>query len=182
MHLPVLVTPASAPVSLANAKLHLHVDHTDDDTAITAFINAATIHVGRTTRYAVGTQTWRQDFDSFSTIIRLPIGPAASITSITYRDTAGDSTTVSGSNYELFTDALGPYVRFKDAYSLPSNLYQAGAVRITWVAGEATVPEDIVAAIKLIIGDLYQNREAKVGNDIIENQTVKNLLSTYRVF
>lgn len=44
------------------------------------------------------------------------------------------------------------------------------------------VPDDIKAAAFLIIGDLYENREAKiVGSQVVENSAVMNLLYPYRV-
>ncbi len=44
------------------------------------------------------------------------------------------------------------------------------------------VPPDLQAAILLIIGDLYENREGQfVGVAAAENQTVQNLLHFHRV-
>ncbi len=43
-------------------------------------------------------------------------------------------------------------------------------------------PPDVKAAILLIIGDLYENREGQfVGVQVAENQTVQNLLHFHRV-
>lgn len=44
------------------------------------------------------------------------------------------------------------------------------------------VPPDVQAAILLIIGDLYENREGQfVGIAVSENQTVQNLLHFHRI-
>lgn len=182
MHLPVLVDPADLVLSVEDAKAHLYVDHSDDDEIIEAFIEAATAHVERVTGYVLGLQTWQQDFDDFSSILRLPIGPVSEIDSVTYRTEAGVETPVDEANYEQLADPLSSYVRFKDDYSLPSDLYEVGAVRVTWIAGQEVVPPPLIASIKLILGDLYQYREAKIDGSIIENPTVKALLSTYRIY
>lgn len=46
---------------------------------------------------------------------------------------------------------------------------------------EDEIPYSIQAALLLIVGDLYENREAQITGDTINpNQTVKNLLYPYR--
>lgn len=165
--------------------MHLRVDpdNHDDDVDIAAFVKAATMHVERVTNYVAGIQqTWRQDFDGFCSVMRLPVGPVTAVSSITYKDEAGSPTTVNASDYDLLSDQLGSYVRFKDDYAYPSNLYEVAAVRVTWTAGQEAPPEPLVSAVKLIVGDLYYNREGQIDGSIQENPTVRALLSTYRVF
>lgn len=44
------------------------------------------------------------------------------------------------------------------------------------------LPPSIRAAILLVVGDLYENRESQiVGVSVSKNQTVENLLNFYRV-
>ncbi len=62
----VLVTaPTEEPVSLAEAKLHLRVDYSNDDLLIAALITAARQHAENDTGRALVTQTWRQVLDQF---------------------------------------------------------------------------------------------------------------------
>lgn len=211
MYAPVLVTaPSAQPFTLDELKKHLRVDTesgdepTIEDTMIEAYQKAAIDHIERSCGVALEEQTWRIDFDNFGCRMRLPKQPAIAIDSVSYRNVEGQLATVAADDYALMSDSIGPYVRFKDAFSAPNGLYQVGAVSVTWTAGHAitpaveadpetdppveaadsvdTVPPAIKAAILLMVGDLYENREAKVGNDIQENPTVKALLSTYRVF
>lgn len=146
MHRPVLITPAeSAPVSLAEAKAHLRVDHTDDDVLIEGLIRAATEHfdgwTGILGRCLVD-QTWRQDFDDFARELCLPLGPVITISGVTWRNTAGQVATVPGSAYDLRTDAGGrSLVRFDVDYAFPSGLHESRAVAVTYRAGYATIPE-----------------------------------------
>lgn len=169
MYRPVLVTPPqTTPVSLAEAKAHLRVDHDDDDELITAMIAAATDHVdgwsgvlGR----ALVTQTWRQDFDCFHACLRLPLAPAVSITAVKYVDPDGVEQTVDSNNYELRSDGDGPYVQFFTTFAAPAISLEGKAVSVTYVAGygEADdVPAPIRHAMLLMIGHWYDNREAAV--------------------
>ncbi|KFC62773.1 hypothetical protein FF80_03340 [Devosia sp. LC5] len=145
MHSPVLVTaPAMTPVSLPEAKVQLAVDHDEHDDMITAFIAAAVDHLDGWTGIlgrALVEQTWRQDFDSFSGCMRIALAPVISITSITYRNAAGQISTVTSSDYTLLADALGPYVEFKSDFERPSDLNETKPVSLTYLAGYPTTPE-----------------------------------------
>src|SRR5690606_10673336 len=70
MHRPVRVTPpAIQPVTLAEAKLHLRVDHDDEDALISNLIQAATGHLDGWTGilgHCLVEQVWRQDHDRFA--------------------------------------------------------------------------------------------------------------------
>ncbi len=54
-----LTGPALEPVSLADVKAHLRVDHDDDDALLTAAIVAARVHVESATRRVLIEQEWR---------------------------------------------------------------------------------------------------------------------------
>jgi len=163
MYAPVrTVAPATTPVSVSEAKAHLRVDGSDEDTLIGALVASATSHLdgysgvlGR----AIITQTWRQDFDDFSTRLRLPLFPVASISSVTYRDANGTTQTVSAANYALLCDDRGYYVRFIDDYDPPIVYDDGPAVSVTYVA-EATAPPGLMHAIKLLVGAWFADREA----------------------
>jgi uncharacterized phiE125 gp8 family phage protein len=177
--------PASEPVTLVEAKLHCRVDHTDDDNLINGLISAATGHLdgwsGILGRCLI-TQSWRQDYDAFADTLRLPLGPAASITSITYYDGDNTQQTLATSVYGLFVDDAGPYVRLKPDQDWPGTYDRPDAVSVTWVCGAATVLPAIKAAILLLIGHWYANREAvNVGNITSELPiAVDALLRPYR--
>jgi len=166
MYRPVLVTaPAATPVSLVEAKAQCRVDSSDSDDFITALIAAAVSHLDGWTGIlgrCLITQTWRQDYDGFCREMRLPLFPGASITSVKYDDADDVEQTVGASNYDLLTDDLGAYVRFKDDYSFPTTHDEGPVVRITYVVGEATAPQAIKHAMLMMVGHWYENREAVV--------------------
>lgn len=188
MHAPVrTAAPAATPVSVAEAKAHLRVENSDEDTLIAGLVNAATSHLdgwsgvlGR----ALVTQTWRQDFDAFSRKMRLPLFPVASVTSVTYRDANGATQTVAAENYSLLADERGAFVGLVWDFD-PPILYDDGpAVSVTYVAGTAAadVPAAIKHAILLMVGHWFANREAVVTGTIAVNlpMTVDALLAPLR--
>jgi len=197
---PVLVTPpASLPVTLDEAKLHLRVavpnedgtmPETDEDGLITALIEAAVSHLDGWTGIlgrALVEQTWRQDFDGFGSCMRLPLGPVTEIVSITWRNDEGEIATIAASNYALRTDSRGAIVQWDRSYSFPSPVYEHGGVSVTYKAGYpevdglSTVPAAIKAAILLMVGTWFDNREATVSTSISELPFAVNaLISPFR--
>lgn len=156
-------------LTLAEAKAHCRIDHSDDDALITSLVNAVESYLdgysgilGR----ALINQTWVQSLCDFCDPTRLPVGIASSITSITYFDLSNVQQTLATSVYQLLTDDRGSYVSLKPLQLWPQLYDREDAVTITWVAGygaaAANVPAAIRAAALLILGNLYENREAVV--------------------
>lgn len=160
------VAPSLVPVSVDEAKAQARVDHTDDDTLIGSLIDAAVSHLdgyaGTLGRCLIN-QSWRQDFCGWSTDLRLPFCDVSSVT-LSYFDASNSEVTVTGSNYELLTDALGSFVRLKSAFTRPSLYDRSDPVRVVMVAGYGaaanTVPQGIRHAILMLVSHWYENREA----------------------
>lgn len=187
------VAPTNPLLTTAEVKAHLRVDTSDDDALIDAIRDAVTDHLdgwsgilGR----CLLSQTWRQDFPDFGTLdrIRLPLMPAKSITSITYRDGLNAVQTLSTSIYSgPFVDGLSPFVSLVSGQVWPSTYEREDAVSITFVAGydtAADVPKSIRQAALLMIGDLYEHRETvaigTISSSIPASPNVDALLSKYR--
>ena len=170
MYRPVLVTgPAETPVTNEEAMLHLRVDNPDaEDPLVDGLIDGATAYLdawqGRLGGRCLVTQTWLQHYDCFARRLRLPLDPVQSISSVTYLDANNATQTVSSSNYQLLTDALGPFVCFNSTYTFPTSLYtEPPLVAVTYVAGYGDadeVPAAIKQAMLLLIANWYKNREA----------------------
>jgi len=160
-----LITPATTePVSLVEAKLHLRVDHSTEDTKISGLIKAARELAEDATWRAMITSTWELRLDAWPRMpLELPRAPLQSISSIKYVDEAGVEGTVASSVYDCDTASEPGRLFFKANQSWPGvTLYPFGGVRIQFVAGyanAAAVPEKVKAAILLIVGHLYENRE-----------------------
>lgn len=198
----VSVEPTVEPVSLAEMKLHLRVDDdiTGDDAMISALITAARQKVEIETRRALVTQTQIMRLDGFprsdcpDLAIVLPNPPVQSVTSITYVDTAGDTQTLDSADY--LVDTTTTPARITPVYngSWPLARAQMNAVAVTFIAGyapgsgsptdyAANVPQALKAAIKLLVGHWYENREA-IGPATLKvlPMAVDSLIWNYRHF
>ena len=71
-----LTPPAVEPVTLAEAKAYLRVEHDDDDDVIASLIAAARSHIEAQTRRALITQTWQIRRDSWPGDGRIRVVPA----------------------------------------------------------------------------------------------------------
>jgi len=157
--------PASEPVSLQEAKAHLRVTYSDDDGLIAEQLSAARQRFEEETYRSVVTQTWDLTLDEFpdrDAPLRLPRAPLQSVTSITYVDTAGVLQTLSATRYSVSATRQPGLIRPAYGYVWPEARRQPDAVTVRFVAGygaAAAVPALIRAAIKLIVGQLYEFRE-----------------------
>lgn len=195
-----LITPVTRqPITLEEAKMHLHVDHDEENDLIEQLIASATDFVSGRNGYTgrvLLPQTWRVFFEGFCDSMILPLPPLINIDSVQYRDTSGNYQTLSDSVYSV-NDASEPACMILNSgQSFPSTGTAWDAVKIEFTAGympadvnsptdpRSGVPAAIKAAIKLIVGDLYQNREAQAlvnGAKYEPNPTVQALLYPYRV-
>ena len=158
--------PASEPVTLSEAKTHLRVDVSTDDTYITTLITAARQIVEKYLNRALINTTYTVLFDRLPTCIKLLYSPVSSVTSISYKDTAGASQTLNSSLYVVDTHNEPGQITPAYGADYPSTYGQADAVTVTYVAGYGASASDVPDAIKqmilILIGDMYDNRTSQV--------------------
>lgn len=183
VRLAVTSAPASEPLTTAEAKTHLRVDTSDDDTYIDTLVASARQWVENYTDLALVTQTITEYFDAFPVTghFELTKSPVSSITSISYLDANGDSQTWDSANYR--TDLIQKPARIAPIYggSYPTTYNTQNAITVVYVAGygaASAVPAAIKHAIKLLLAEMYEMRinHPKNGSD-----AVKRLLDGYRV-
>jgi uncharacterized phiE125 gp8 family phage protein len=185
--------PAAEPLSLTEAKLHLKVDISTDDDLITSLIKAAREACENFTGRSLITTAWELYFDVFPSrnlgLIELPKCPALAVSAVSYTDADGVTQTVSSALYQL--DIVSEPARLLpvDGNAWPTDVkpYKVNAVKVAFTAGYgsagSSVPESIRTAMRLLLGLLYENREAvNIGNLVTELPIgVQNLLWPYRV-
>lgn len=183
---------AEEPVTTAEAKSWLRVDHSSDDTLVAALVAAARGLCERITGRAFVTQTWRLTLDQFPFgwagwgflgqgtppaefpgrgAIRVPKAPLQSVSSIQYYDLSDTLQTLASTTYDV--DAAHDPGRITLAFGQvwPVTRPKPGAVRITFVAGygaASAVPQEIKHAVMLTVARWYENRgeDAAAMNDL----------------
>lgn len=186
----VIVPPASEPVSLAEARLHLRMDadNTVDDGLIQALITSAREMAEHETGRSLMAQTLELAFDEFPEFaIKLARPPVMSMVSITYIDTLGVSTVLSPLLYSLDAINTPGYVMPAQGTSWPWAMDTANAVRVRYIAGygDATaVPKSIKQWMLLNIGTMYEHRMTLDKGNVIELPTryAGRMLDPYRYY
>ncbi|WP_396615451.1 hypothetical protein ACHZ97_14330 [Lysobacter soli] len=188
MRLRLIDAPAEKPVSLEEVRSYLRADDGDSDEALGALLDAAIGRVdGRhgVLGRALCEQTWELLLDAFPAgDVTVPLPPLKEVLSISYLDAAGAMQTVSSASYIVDAASEPGVIALKPGQTWPATLAQRNAVAVQFKAGygaAAAVPANLKAAIKLIAGDLYANREAQ-GGVLHENEGVSALLVPYRIF
>jgi len=184
------VEPAVEPIPLAEAKINLRVDHSDEDGEIGRMIRAARRHCENLAGRTFITQTKAINLDQFPTaaagLILLPRAPAISIVSIKYYDVDGIEQTLDPADYEFDPNTKPGRLRPTLGNSWPATEERFSAVEIEWIAGygddPTDVPEEIRSAMKLALGDQYEQRESIVlGLNINYSKQIEILLSDQRL-
>ena len=160
-----IAAPSVLPVSLADVKSHLRIDHGLDDSLLNVYLAAAINYIdgfsgilGR----ALCTQTWQERYSEWGDL-RLELLPVSSIAQIAYMPESGAEVTVSPANYTLDSDEYGSFVRFSESYTFPALSTDPVPIRVQYVAGygsAASVPSPIKAAIMILAGHFYHQTGA----------------------
>ncbi len=200
MYVEIVTPPTETPVSVAELKSHLIVDHSSDDTLIGEYLKAAVAELdpplgilGR----AMVEQTLKLHLPVFNgRTIKLPYPPLISVESVKYTDTDGIEQTVDSDEYEVIIHQEPGYIALLDGESWPTDLAETEyPVRIEFKCGyettvtdpgtddevrTITVPQGIRQYIKLLVAEMYKERELTQNMAIKRNAHWFNLIEKYR--
>lgn len=179
MTLSLLIPPEVEPVTLAEAKVHLRVEHALEDELIRTYVVAARELVEAETARALLEQTWELALSGFScACLLLPRPPLLGVVEVRYLDSAGVDHVWASSEYEVEIVA-GPHARHGllrpgAGKSWPATQITPRAVRVVFRAGYgADLPASLKAAVLLAAEDFYERRDVGVA--------VHRLIAPFRV-
>jgi uncharacterized phiE125 gp8 family phage protein len=158
-----ITEPALEPVTVAEARAWLRLDHTSEDTLISELIRAARSEVEQQTGLALIDQQWRMTADRWpvSDMMFLPRGPVTGILAVTVYAADGTPATLDPADYVL------------DASSYPARLLlekratpgrRMNGIEIDFACGHGPtgveVPDTLRRAIKMLVAHWFEFRGA----------------------
>ena len=151
----------TCPIDLVEMKTHLRVDSSDEDEIIAQMMLAATDWAENFQSRTYISRERTMQLDAFQLLTRPPYAPLVSVDEIVYVDADGTEQTLDSAYYRVDTGKEPGRITEAYNYYWPTTRNVTGAVTITYTSGyglAAAVPEDIKAAIKMIVHHLYVNR------------------------
>lgn len=194
--------PAIEPVTLAEAKLHLRVDHDAEDSLITGLISAARTDCENRLQRTLITTSWRLTLPGFpfldyqrlcdpeptllANAIRLGVGDVQTVSSVSYLDSDGIQRTLQPAAYQLQSWAGQWMLAPAHGASWPSTQSSLQSVTVDYVAGFGATKESVPAPIRswilLAVGDLYSQRLRSGEKPVMPHHFVDGLLDAYKVW
>lgn len=180
----VTIAPQVEPVDLEDVKAHLRVTHQSEDATILSLIKVARAQCEGEIGRSLITQTRRLYLDDFPSTILVPFGPLQSVTQIQFVDTNGATQTLASTEYQV--DTFDDPQRIVPAFgkSWPSTRAMRNAAWVDYVAGYGAagdaVPEPLRQWVRLMVGALWENREATSDREVRSVGFADGLLDPYR--
>lgn len=170
--------PAVEPVDLSDAKLHLRVDHSSEDSLIDGLIAAARLRVEAYAGVAMINQSWKWSVPA--TTVRgaqlrlsLPLGPVDALTSLT----------VDGEVLQPQAYVFEPGLRPRLAFAV-SSVRENASIEMTFDAGFGAsgdaVPRDLRHAVTMLVAHWFEDRDPAVSDEQGLPAAVTAILASYR--
>ena len=174
-------TTGTDVVSLADMKLFLRVDGSDEDTTITALLNAAVGHISDYTNRHFTADGVTKFYLARWRSASLAFGPVTRVVSVKYDDSAGAQQTLSTNNWytEKLTDNT-TRISFHDTPDLEE--YNASPIEIECNCGKTSTAQ-IQVATKLLVAHWFENRRAVITGASANTvpMSVHSLLNSERI-
>jgi uncharacterized phiE125 gp8 family phage protein len=180
------VAPAAPAYSLDEVRELLRLTFTDDDSMLTALLDAAEEAVEEMTGRSLITQTWAITLPALASDAKVMLErpPVLAITSVSYFDGQNAQQTLDAATYRLVKDGDRAMVRPVDGNRWPSMYDREDAVTITYTAGfgasYAAIPPALRTAMAILADHWFHRKETEDGERSIP-PSVGNLVGLHRM-
>ncbi|MBL4595452.1 MAG: phage head-tail connector protein [Robiginitomaculum sp.] len=174
MAIKILVEPAIEPVTLAEAKAWLRLDHSTEDELITQLVRTARTRSEAVTSRAFITQTVQETGakPSKTGVIELAVNPVQSVTGVSE---------IGPDNSVQILDASAYIIDLDQGRILLGRGHSTSVYKIQYIAGYGNAPSDVPAPLKTAIllqtAWLFERRDE---NDSAIPFPAQSLLARYR--
>jgi uncharacterized phiE125 gp8 family phage protein len=175
--------PVDEPVTTGDMKdyLRLSSDDTDQDALLDGLITAARMNLERVTGRIFCSTTYDVQYSSFvDGVLKLPVTPIQSITSIVYKS-SNVLVTLAASQYELRDYAAVPTIVPKWEATWPDC--DEGTIIVRVLAGvppTSNYDKMGITLIKAMVADMYEHPEAQSEISLTENKAIERLFNAYQ--
>lgn len=179
--------PAAEPVTVAEAKAHLRIDHNAEDVLIGSLILTSRLHIEAALGIALIAQGWRLLLDRWprTAQVRVPLHPLLAVFEIRVRAADGTPTVVPADDYVADAASASPRI-VRVAASWPEPGRVAHGIEIDFTAGfgvaAADVPQPIRQAVLLLVAHWYEHRDPiEIGSEAtVIPHGISELLAPWR--
>lgn len=152
--------PSTQALSLAEAKAHLNILDDSFDTLIGDLINAAQQMLYKEANVIAAPMTFKRVYQSWSEV-SFDYDPYTSV-EITYYDTDDTEQTLLAADYKVYDGSFPVVITFEETPTLSDRV---NPIKVEIVAGYATAPDIVKQCLRMIVNDLFENRQTDaVGN------------------
>ena len=179
----IVVPPAAEPISLAEAKALLRVEHSDDDAVIAALIAAARGHVEALTRRALMLQTRRFVRDEWPADgrLRLRAGPLRGVIAARVFDAGGEAHAI---DVQRFVVDVAADIIASPSWAMPAPGRSAAGIELDIELGYGPLASDVPAplrqALRMLLAHWYDNRGAVASGATLLPAGAAVLIAQYR--
>lgn len=166
--------PAAEPITAAEAKAQMRIEHSDDDTLIDRLVDTAIdfVDVTGSLGKAMITQTWGEWFAPNPGTIALGLGPVQSVSAIKYYDADNALQTATLSDFYVLGTKHSTTIRPKAGRQWPATFVRDDAIKVEYVIGygdaASDVPQTVRHALMMLVAHLYENRELTIERSLAQ--------------